>query len=264
MYHLRYAARTHQGRVRQNNEDNYYVGGSYRRDVNQLEDSCAGMATDGYLMASVCDGMGGEELGELASLAAVEALDEFCGSAREALEAAKKDEDKLAAAPLRADPMRYVQAANDRVCVQIRQKGLRMGSTVSLLEFAADRVKAVNLGDSRIYRLRDGELEQISTDHTTIARMLRDGLLKPEEAAVHPKRHQITQYLGIFPEEMLLEPAAAELEIRPFDRYLICSDGLTDMVTDEGIRGILGCDKSPEELTQDLLQAALAAGGRTM
>ncbi len=260
MYRLSYAARTHQGRIRQNNEDNYYVDGSFRRNVDQPESSCAGKA-DGYLMASVCDGMGGEELGELASLTAVEKLDEFCGLNGRS-PAAGKDEDRLAAAPLRAGAMRYIRAANAGICGEIQKKGVRMGSTVSLLEFAADRVQAVNLGDSRIYRLRDGRLEQISTDHTAAASMIRDGILKPEEAAVHPGRHQITQYLGIFPSEMILEPASADLEVRPRDRYLICSDGLTDMVADGEICEILSRGKRPEKLAQDLVQAALSAGGR--
>lgn len=249
MYHLWYAAQTHPGKVRENNEDNFYIAGCWRRDVAQTEYEVAGVAENGYLLASVCDGIGGQELGEEASLIAVETLHGCYGGA---------DGNRL-----QDDPMQYVNAANDCICERMRKFGQRLGTTFTALEFADDTVFATNLGDSRIYRLRDKELLQLSTDHTILARMIRAGQLTEEEAAVHPMRHQITQYLGIFPEDMLLEPAdVPPTEIQPGDRYLLCSDGLTDMLSDQEIGELLGAPGDMAEIARNLVQEALERGGR--
>lgn len=236
MYRLVYAARTHSGRVRGNNEDNFYVGGNYRLDIEIQEMACAGEARDGRLLASVCDGMGGHAKGEVASLLAVQTLAEL--------------EKEGRGRAFRADPEGCVNRANDRVCEVMRREKVSIGSTISVLEFCEDTVLALNLGDSRIYRMRAGELKQISEDHTVVARMLRMGQITPEEVETHPLRHHITQYLGILPEEVLLEPACTgKMELQPGDRYLICSDGLTDMLNDGQIAAYLrsGTETNPEQ-----------------
>lgn len=250
MFVFRYAALTHPGKVPENNEDNFYINGAYKKDAKQNSFRAEGCARGGRLTASVCDGMGGYASGEEASLSAVRTLDQFCGK--------KGQKEPL----FRGQTMDYVTEANERICELRRKKGRPVGSTLAVLEFADDRFTAVNLGDSRIYMLREKKLEQLSTDHTVLGRMLRTGQITLEEARTHPLRHQITQHFGIRQEEMVLEPARTGGEIRDDDRYLICSDGLTDMVSDEKIRECLGTDAPVGRIADDLVQEALNAGGR--
>ena len=185
MLTYRYAAVTHQGRVRSNNEDNFYIDGFWKKDVNQGQASCSGFSRDGRLTGAVCDGMGGEAHGEDASLTAVETIHKYVsGDCNEQVVNA------------------CIQEANGIVCGSIRQSGERSGSTVCILSFNGPEVFGVNLGDSRIYDFRDRGRTQIAIDHSVVGRMIRQGLLTEEEAKKHPMRHQITQYLGIEPEEM--------------------------------------------------------------
>lgn len=252
MYTLCYTALTHPGKVAANNEDNFFINGEYRHDVNQPCFQANGEVS-GCLTAAVCDGMGGHELGEAASLIAVQTISEF----------GEQGAGTQAAAAFCQNPTDCINKANDRICMKMREEQKRIGSTISLLNFDNDSVQAVNMGDSRIYRLRGEVLEQLSVDHTVMARMLRMGQITPEEAKQHPLRHQITQYLGIFPEEMLLEPASTPVQrVAEGDRYLMCSDGLTDMLPDEEIRECLNRHTDIEEISQKLIQGAIDAGGR--
>ncbi len=247
MYTLYYAARTHGGHVRGNNEDNFFVNGTYRQDTAAGEAACAGTVTEGALTACVCDGMGGHDRGEVASLLAVQAL------------AALEREQ----ASFQADGMGCVERLNLSVWEENDREKTSIGTTLALVEFRQDRALALNVGDSRIYRMRDGTLTQLSEDHTLVAGMVRTGQITPEEAAGHPLRHHITQYLGICPQELRLEPAfAGPMELRAGDRFLVCSDGLTDMLDDGRIAGVLEQNGDVENAARALVQAALAAGGK--
>ena len=136
------------------------------------------------------------------------------------------------------------------------------GEGVSACATCDGAFTAMNIGDSRIYLYRDGALIQLSTDHSVLARMIRMGQITEEEAKTHPLRHQITQHFGIRPEEMVLEPAVVQEEVQTGDVYLLCSDGLTDMVDDEEILQYLGSDLSLTEKVKQLVQRAVDAGGR--
>ena len=257
MYTLCYTALTHPGRVAVNNEDNFYIDGSYRQDVNQPYFRADGRVSSGQLTAAVCDGMGGEALGEEASLIAVEAIREFCGA-----DAAGEGPGGEAGAPC-CSPLDCINEANNRICARMREEQKRIGSTIALMNFKADTVQAWNMGDSRIYRLRGEAFDQFSVDHTVMARMLKLGQITREEAEHHPLRHQITQYLGIFPEEMVLEPAFTEVQkLSEGDRYLMCSDGLTDMLSDKEIAICLKENRDIKKASQILVQKAVDAGGR--
>lgn len=248
MYQLQYIAISHPGNVRQKNEDNFYINGEWRRNV---ENPCAcvrGVCEDGHLVASVCDGMGGHEMGETASLYAVEILDTF-----------SQEQEGL----FFSSPMEYINEANEKICKLMKQENKRIGTTFSVLEFQRDMVNAVNLGDSRIYRMREHHLSQISEDHTTVARLIRDGLLSEAEAKTYPLRHQVTQHIGIEPSDMILQPAISDVAlINNHDIYLICSDGLTDMLMDEQIEEKLDKSISLEDKASQLVQLAVDAGGR--
>lgn len=246
-FELNYSVRTHQGCVRSNNEDNYYVNGVYRKDININQQQFNGSADAKMFLGSVCDGMGGEENGELASLEAVKALKPSSWS------------------DITATATESIKVANDAVCNLIRQnEGKRSGSTFAGLYIDEDKAISCNLGDSPIYIYRDGAFTKISTDHSMAARMVASGLMTEEEVRTWKGRHQITQYIGIFEEEMILSPAYSQpFELKDNDMFLICSDGLTDMMTDEQIKAIL--DESTDDLQKTvdaLVEGALAAGGK--
>lgn len=243
---LHAAVRTHTGKIRDNNEDNFYLQGTVREDVAQqeMDDTCE--TFDNRFLAAVADGMGGETAGELASLLAVQALrpstmDRAEDTARQS-----------------------VTEANRAICNEIeKNSGRRMGSTLAALYIDNGQALCCNVGDSRCYLLRNGILEQLSTDHNKAKRMVELGVLTPEQAARHPSRHELTQYLGIFEEEMLIEPAFHPLVgLRPGDVFLLCSDGLTDMVTEADIASCLAGPGTSEEKAETLVRLALEGGGR--
>ena len=240
------AARTHTGRVRSNNEDNFYLQGRYREDVEQGEDEAVCRASDRRFLAAVADGMGGEEQGGKASLLAVRALKPCSFGEISSQAAAAVDE------------------ANREICEEIEnQGGRRMGSTLVSLYMDEGKAVCCNVGDSRAYLLREGKLSQLSVDHNKAGRMVELGVLTPEQAARHPSRHELTQHLGIFADEMVIEPAVSQtVELEDGDLFLLCSDGLTDMVSMEDLKAVLSGGVSPQEMAKELVRLALAGGGR--
>ena len=245
-YGLNAAARTHVGRVRSNNEDNFYLQGEIREDVNRQEAEARGDFSPARFLAAVADGMGGEDRGELASLLAVQALKPCAWDQIPEVSAAAMDR------------------ANVAICREMEQAGGgRMGSTLTALYIDGERAVCCNIGDSPCYLLREGTLLPLSADHNKAARLIRLGVLTPEQAARHPSRHELTQHLGIFPEEMIIEPALSQaVTLQEGDRFLLCSDGLTDMVIQAEIAALLSSGDAPEEQAEALVQAALEAGGR--
>ena len=184
------AARTHTGRVRSNNEDNFYLLGRYREDVEKGEDEAVCRAADRRFLAAVADGMGGEEQGEKASLMAVKAL------------------KPCTFEEIKAEAVSAIDKANREICEEIEGRGgRRMGSTLVSLYMDEGKAVCCNVGDSRAYLLREGRLSQLSVDHNKAGRMVELGVLTPEQAARHPSRHELTQHLGIFADEMVIEPA---------------------------------------------------------
>ena len=240
------AARTHVGRIRTNNEDNFYLQKHIRRDVNQGSAFCGGTWKDRSFLAAVADGMGGEAQGETASLMTVRALNP-CRF--EEIEEAARD---------------AIDRANREICGEIEKNGgRRMGSTLAALYIDDGKARCCNIGDSRVYLLREGKFMRLSTDHNKAGRMVELGVLTPEQAARHPSRHELTQHLGIFEEEMVLEPAFGEpVTLQEGDVFLLCSDGLTDMVSEAAIAACLSREAPPEEQTESLVQLALDGGGR--
>lgn len=254
MFELNYMSMTHPGLVRSRNEDNFYIDGLWKKDPEQLQLQYEGTKGYGQLLAAVCDGMGGEELGEIASLLAVQTIAELNEYA----------DKKMLFAKYKATYLdEYVQKANERICRRMKTEEKTMGSTIAILEFYREKVRALNMGDSRIYRLHLGKLEQISTDHTVVARLIQSGQITGEEGRNHPMQHRVTQYLGIFQEEMLLEPAVTDwIPLKEGDLFLICSDGLTDMLMDHEIAEILRKEKTVGNQGKQLLCSALESGGR--
>ena len=243
--HLEAMVYCHVGMVRQNNEDNFYLMGKVRQNLaEQYLKECYKGSVKQSLFA-VADGMGGETNGELASLVTVQslrpcALDEVYEIANQS-----------------------IFEANEMLCDEMLSTGgKRMGSTLAALYVDGDKTIVVNIGDSRIYRMRAGVLEQLSKDHTIVQQMVDMGAITAQEARIHKKRHVLSQNIGIFPEEMVIEPYfSMPIGIKAGDIYLLCSDGLTDMVTDEEISSVLAKEKF-EMQGKILLDFALKNGGR--
>lgn len=243
---LLYSAATHEGKLRPNNEDNFWIDCYTRKDVAQNRMRCEGKIKPSRFVAAVCDGMGGESCGEIASLLAAECVQPH--TFYELPEAAVAD----------------VQTANRKVCGYITEHGgIRSGSTWAVLYIDSGRAVCCNVGDSRVYRLHDGQLTQLSVDHNRAQRMVETGLMTEVEARSSAEKHTLTQYLGIFEEEMVLEPwVSPPVELVPGDCFLLCSDGLTDMLWDAEISQILSEKSSPSAQAAHLVQEALDSGGR--
>lgn len=236
---------TNIGRVRQNNEDNFYLCGQYRTDVDMPNMTCTFSTPKSSYLFSVCDGMGGEEYGELASLIAVRLLDEYADNFSETIN-------------------EYIDKANGAICAEISSHGgKRIGTTFAALELTDGKARAFNIGDSRIYLIRDNEVSQISEDHTQVQMLVTQGFVSAGDAKKHPARHVLTQHLGIFPDEMTLEPFCAEaIELKNGDIFLLCSDGLTDTLSDKDLLDIINTGSDLECKANALIKSALSTGSR--
>jgi protein phosphatase len=206
-----------------------------RREVNQD----AFLATD--RLWAVADGVGGGPGGDVAARIAIEALSRGASTVED-LERRAQD----AAADVHA----VSRAVPDLT-------GMATTLTAALLTPAG--LAVVHAGDSRLYRLRAGRLEQLTEDHALVDQLVRNGVIKPERAASHPLRNMLTRALGRDPDvdyQRLLVPT------RPGDLFMLCSDGLNKMVGDDAIAAILGAHPALETATLELVRAANAAGGR--
>ena len=199
----------------------------------------------GSQLFAVADGMGGARAGEVAAKAAVDAL---AGLA----ESDSVGERELAAAVERANKRIFELSQGDESLAG-------MGTTMTTLAVGDSDIAIAHVGDSRAYRLRDGELEKLTHDHSLVDELVRAGKITPEEAEVHPQRSIITRALGPEPDvdvERMTYPARAG------DVYLICSDGLTTMVPEDAVAAILRGRSSLEQAATELVRAANEAGGR--
>jgi serine/threonine protein phosphatase PrpC len=244
------AAASDVGNVRENNEDNYCLNGQ-TLDIS-IKGTVIAEDKSGSGLFAVCDGMGGEDSGEIASAIAVNTLNEYY---RQALEQNVLFDEVFGS---------YSVEANARICAEIeKNNGKRMGTTFVVLYIKNNIAHVYNIGDSRAYLHRNNQLTQISQDHTQIRRMIEMNILTREKARTHPERHKLTQHLGIFPEEMVIEPFSAEpITITDGDTFLLCSDGLSDMLEDEEIEKIISQNQPPKEMAEKLVEAALSRGGK--
>jgi protein phosphatase len=133
-----------------------------------------------------------------------------------------------------------------------------MGATLALLLIVDARAYAGNLGDSRIYRLRGGRLTVLSEDHSVVGELLATGEIGPEEAHSHCARGLLTQHVGMAEEA---RPYVRSFSLRPNDRFLLCTDGLTDMVDADGITQILIAHEDAQQAAETLVQTANDGGG---
>ncbi|MFA1540284.1 PP2C family protein-serine/threonine phosphatase [Actinomadura monticuli] len=222
---IRYAARSDVGMLREGNEDSAYAGA--------------------HLLA-VADGMGGHVGGEIASAAAIEAL-----------RALDKD---LPATELLAALEHTVKTANDNLSriVESDPALQGMGTTLTAMLWAGNQVALVHIGDSRAYLLRDGSLFQITHDHTLVQSLVDEGRISPDEAASHPQRSLLLRALDGRGE---VDPDLSLREAMVGDRYLLCSDGLSGVVTAETIFQVLTDVDEPDQAVRQLIDLANRGGG---
>lgn len=192
---------------------------------------------------AVADGMGGHEAGEIASEITVNTLAELVPS--------HLDAEGLTAA---------VEAANYNVIKAPRQGIGRdgMGTTLTAAMLEGERLLIAQVGDSRAYLLHKGNLQQITRDHSLMADLIEAGQLTPEEARYHPNRSVITRAIG---SDIHMRPDIYELNVCAGDRLLICSDGLSSMVSDQEIASIMRSHSNPQHCADELVSAALENGG---
>lgn len=221
---LRYIARSDRGLVRTNNEDSVYAGAR---------------------LLALADGMGGHAAGEVASQLVIQALrsldnDEPGGDMLSALERATAEGNAAIA---------------QQVAKQPELEG--MGTTLTAILFAGNRIGLCHVGDSRGYLYRDGELSQITRDDTFVQSLVDEGRITPEQAHTHPQRSLIMRALT----GQEVEPTLIMREARAGDRYLLCSDGLSDVVSEETLADTLGSIADHRACADRLIELALRSGG---
>jgi serine/threonine protein phosphatase PrpC len=219
---LRAGVASDRGLVRQTNEDSYLA----RRGLY-----------------AVCDGMGGARAGEVASQMACQGL--------LTLDPASAGQQDLRTAIVEANLAITRRSLSEEPL-------LGMGTTLTAVLAGEGSLSLAHVGDSRAYLLHDGSLTQLTSDHSWVGEMVRRGELTPAQAAIHPHRSVITRALGTDGD---VEPDIFEVAVEVGDRILLCSDGLTGMVSDPEIAELLRRDEGPQAVAGLMVQAALAGGG---
>ena len=229
------------GRIRRNNEDNYLFDG---RCLPAIHDEATPLirleqASDAPIFAAVFDGMGGESFGELASYAAAE---------------------RMRAVLADAPPFGAARVFLEELCLELNRAVVEkkeelltssMGTTAVIVCFSGASATVCNVGDSRCYLLRGGVLRQLSVDH-----------VEAPSPVFHSKKPPLSQSLGIPEDDFLIEPHTDSVSLAHGDLFLLCSDGITDMLTDEQIASVLNGHPSPADSALVLLQSAMENGGR--
>jgi len=220
---LRYAARSDRGLVRSNNEDSVYAGAR---------------------LLALADGMGGHAAGEVASQLMIAAL-------------AHLDDDEPGG-DLLGKLAEAVREGNASIADQVEEEPELdgMGTTLTAILFAGSKLGLAHIGDSRAYLLRDGQLTQITRDDTFVQSLVDEGRITPEQAHTHPQRSLIMRALT----GSEVEPTLTVREARAGDRYLVCSDGLSDVVSDETIADTMR-QGTQDECADRLIELALRSGG---
>lgn len=242
---------THAGRIRKENEDNYNLNGRLTSTGDLKKGSAFVQSMNEPFHLAVCDGMGGESYGEIASGIAVETI------AAHASNVYESGEDFSFAISNCLDD------ANCRICAEINAKGKRMGTTLAAIYAVKGKVYCVNIGDTRVYHYSKGMLEQISFDHTHAQTIVDAGQVSQDNINRIPDAKRLTRHLGVFPEEGDLSPNISVIDdVEDGDVLLLCSDGLTDMLSDAEISAIISEAENSQTAASKLIRKALELGGK--
>jgi protein phosphatase len=225
MLAVRCGCATDVGRLRSENQDSMYAG-------------------DGLYL--VADGMGGQPAGDVASKLAIAELSTL------------SEQPPITVPALQEG----IRRANDRLLAEGRQDPARYGMGTTLTGLAlvdGGRWAVLNIGDSRVYRYADGQLAQLTVDHSAVQQLVDAGLLDARAALRHPRRNVVTRSLGTQP------PPVPDVELRdpvPGERFVVCSDGLTNELSDTEIGLLLADCDDPQQAAEQLVERAVRAGGR--
>ncbi|MFI3312695.1 MAG: protein phosphatase 2C domain-containing protein [Eubacteriales bacterium] len=239
---LTYSARSHVGRIRKQNEDSLLSGGVITPYLLMGSTFCLDGKETNPAAFAVCDGMGGESRGADASHLMVNHLVKY-------MEQLPQGSDQNPIVPL--------QDAIDEAHEKMVNSGLRMGTTMALLLVTKEGTVPYNVGDSRIYCLQKGQFSQLTRDHTWAEEQIRLKEKTPEEVKADPNRNKLIRCIGIGSKHQ----AEAYPMLHGTYRCLICSDGLTDMVSDSEISRILQESSTTKQAAERLVQQALYYGG---
>ena len=224
---LKVYALTDKGRVRSINQDAFY------------------QPRPGETFAVIADGMGGHQAGDVASTVAVEEFTRWLKCAP------RPSEDTLRYAVSEANRAVYLKS-------RVEPDKAGMGTTLTALWLDDDCALLAHVGDSRAYRFRDGELSQMSRDHSLVGEMMERGELTEEEARTHPQRNVITRAIGT---GSRVEPEITRFDRKPGDVWLLCSDGLSMYFTRDELQGALRGRRKWQTKLEDLVKTALDRGG---
>lgn len=232
---------SHQGNIRAKNEDNAYINGKYRKEVEELIWEYKEEFSDNALLA-VFDGVGGECGGETASKIAAQTMDEYNNGC------------------FTKNIMDYIYEVNFRISTHTINR--KMATTYAALSIENNIYCFSNIGDSKGYLCRNGKIRKMTKDHNTVQLLVEEGLLTEEQAKKHPQRHAIYQALGMQEEDIEPEPYISEKQnAQEGDLLLLCTDGITDMITEAEIEEIL-LDKMIQNKVEVIVDKAMENGGK--
>lgn len=231
---LQWGAATDIGKLRERNEDAFVV------------EPEAGL----FLVA---DGMGGHRGGGLAATTVAQDLPPMIENGLDAVKSRspKSVRHLLKTAIIEQSHFLRREGDSESGCVG-------MGATLAVVLISDGRAYVANVGDSRVYRLRRGRLTQLSVDHSVVSELIETGQITPDEASTHTERGIVTQYMGM-PERV--EPLVRSAALDVGDRFLLCTDGLTDLVNERAITAVLKAEMQPQAACDRLVEAANRAGG---
>lgn len=249
MIKVQSVALTHVGNARRENQDNVF----FKRVFFGPNDSIRDYRDASYStslnvdVVAVFDGMGGEKDGSVAAALAAVTLSELYESQKSYLTDINHAVHFI---------QEYVRMANANVCDFMSSIQGRSGTTVALLLVIDGHVVCANLGDSRIYLYRNQSLSQISMDHTELQVAIKAGI------DFKRGKGRLVQHLGIFESELIVEPYIKVVKVDVNDRFIVCSDGLTDMIPDDILEGYFQLELSEDRLANILLNTSLESGGK--
>jgi len=251
---------TDSGKVRSANEDHFLIAELTKAmhiERTSLPQASAQFGQERGRIFLVADGMGGHQGGQEASALAIASIEKFALNTLKWFFPLKGSEtqtvaDELQTALRQADATIVEEAAQ-------RPELRGMGTTLTMAYSLDSELFVVHVGDSRAYVYRDGELHQVTQDHTLVAEMVKRGEVTPEKAAKHRLRHVITNVIGGAEEGVRVE--AHKLDLQAGDRILLCTDGLTEMLSNDQIATVLATESDPEQACKRLVAQANEHGG---
>ena len=245
--HVNFSVRSEIGHVRENNEDNFFCNGIFMSPSEREKPFFMNGTAEVPCVFAVFDGMGGHDLGELASLTAAETLSEHFGSV---LKGSHEEIDS------------YVIDANRRLREIMRANNIMTGTTLAMVVAGENSFTAYNIGDSRIYKVNNGFLVRVSEDHTVEEEMILSGQLSPKREGTTMFAHQLTRFLGMGESYGVPEPDIYALnDYEENRRAVICSDGLSGMLRHKEMSDIMKKAGTVSEAVNALVDAALEKGG---